>query len=146
MRCSEVPIRTGSVQMKPWLLIALARACFYFYVVVNKQIIASLKSCLSEVGAARQCFAQSPVHEWQSRIRMKHSVDAENGQFTAKKPMTGESDSGHSSQGSYIVWFHEKEIQFCNVYANGFVHILHIHLNNMSFFPLRHFSVLTAKG
>ncbi len=64
---------------------------------------------------------------------MKHSVDAENGQFTAKKPMTGESDSRHSSQGSYIVWFHEKEIQFCNVYANGFVHILHIHLNDVFF-------------
>ncbi len=31
---------------------------------------------------------------------MKHSVDAENGQFTAKKPMSGKSDSGHSSQGS----------------------------------------------
>ncbi len=45
-----------------------------------------------------------------SRIRMKHSVDAENGQFTAKKPTSGKSDSGNSSQGSYIVWFHEKEI------------------------------------
>ncbi len=38
--------------------------------------LASLKSYLSEVGAARQGFAQSPVHEWQSRIRMKHSVDS----------------------------------------------------------------------
>ncbi len=32
-------IRTGFVQIKPWLLIAHARACFYFNVVVNKQII-----------------------------------------------------------------------------------------------------------
>ncbi len=36
---SEVQIRTGFVQIKTWLLIAHARACFYFNVVVNKQII-----------------------------------------------------------------------------------------------------------
>ncbi len=35
---------------------------------------ASLKSYLSEVGAARQGFAQSPVDEWQSRIRMEKKV------------------------------------------------------------------------
>ncbi len=28
---------------------------------------------------------------------MKHSVDSENGQFTAKKPMSGKSDSGFFS-------------------------------------------------
>ncbi len=50
------------------------------------------------------------VDERQSRIRMaKQSVDAlslkdvhvglENGQFTAKKLMSGKSDSGHSAQG-----------------------------------------------
>ncbi len=36
----------------------------------------SLKSYLSEVGAARQGFAYSLVHEWQSRIRMEQSVDS----------------------------------------------------------------------
>ncbi len=52
-----------------------------------------------------QGFAESPVDEWQSRIRMEQSVDAlsskdvqfglENGQ----KPTSGKSDSGHSSLG-----------------------------------------------
>ncbi len=36
----------------------------------------------------------------------------ENGQFTAKKPTSGKSYLGHSSQGCLIVWFHEKEISF----------------------------------
>ncbi len=43
------------------------------------------------------------VDEWQSRIGLEQSVEAlsskENGQFTAKKPTSGKSDSGHSSQG-----------------------------------------------
>ncbi len=47
-RSSEVLIRTGSVQIKPWLLIAHARACFYFNVVVNKQIIKSF-TCIFKI-------------------------------------------------------------------------------------------------
>ncbi len=42
-----------------------------------------------------------------------------------KKPMTGESDSGHSSQGSSIVWFHEKDLI-----------LQHIHLNDRCLFFL----------
>ncbi len=34
-RSSEVLIQTGFVQIKPWLLIAHARACFYFNVFVS---------------------------------------------------------------------------------------------------------------
>ncbi len=36
------------VQIKPWLLIAHARACFYFNVVVNKQIIQSF-TCIFKI-------------------------------------------------------------------------------------------------
>ncbi len=43
-----MPIRSGSVQIKPWLLIAHARACFYFNVVVNKQIIQSF-TCIVKI-------------------------------------------------------------------------------------------------
>ncbi len=83
--------------------------------------LASLKSYLSEVGAARQGFAQSPVHEWQSRIRMKHSVDSstatENGQFTAKKPMSGKSDSGFFSGklNCLVSWKRDLILQHINL-------------------------------
>ncbi len=43
---------------------------------------------------------------------MKHSVDAENGQFTAKKPMTGKSDSRHSSQEVKLLVFMKKRFNF----------------------------------
>ncbi len=41
-------VRTEFVQIKPWLLIAHARACFYFNVVVNKQIIQSF-TCIFKI-------------------------------------------------------------------------------------------------
>ncbi len=47
-RSSEALIQTGFVQIKPWLLIAHARACFYFNVVVNKQIIQSF-TCIFKI-------------------------------------------------------------------------------------------------
>ncbi len=47
-RSSEVQIRSGFVQIKPWLLIAHVRACFYFNVVVNKQIIKSF-TCIFKI-------------------------------------------------------------------------------------------------
>ncbi len=47
-RSSEALIRTGFVQIKPWLLIAHAHACFYLNVVVNKQIIQSF-TCIFKI-------------------------------------------------------------------------------------------------
>ncbi len=47
-RSSEMLIRSRFVQIKPWLLIAHARACFYFNVVVNKQIIQSF-TCIFKI-------------------------------------------------------------------------------------------------
>ncbi len=53
MRWSEVPIRTGSVQIKPWLLIsvhtvfaALVAIYYLFYIAVGEKIIIKTCPCL----------------------------------------------------------------------------------------------------
>ncbi len=84
-------IRTGFVQIKPWLLIAHARACFYFNVVVNKQIIKSF-SCIFKIlfewsggGTAGFCLEPRRWVTEQNKDEVYLSVDASTA--TAKWPV-----------------------------------------------------------
>ncbi len=84
-------IRTGFVQIKPWLLIAHARACVYFNVVVNKQIIQSF-TCIFKIlfewsGDGMAGFCPEPCTWVTEQNKDEASLSVDSSTATAQWPV-----------------------------------------------------------